>query len=158
MSQAITTSLLIIASIVAALALINSVIPAMGRSASALATANSATADRIRTDIEIIHATGDDSNDVITVWVKNVGTKEIVPISSSDIILTTPTTVVSLAYVSGCDSGQSPGWDYVLEGGASNWSRAVTVRFTLETAVTTGVYTVRVSSPNAASDTEDFSV
>ena len=155
MSQAITTSLLIIASIVAALALINSVIPAMGKSASALAMANSATADRIRTDIEIIHATGDEGNDVITVWVKNVGTKKIVPITSSDIILTTPTTVASLPYVNGCSSEC---WDYALEGGASDWSRAVTVKFTLKTSVTTGVYTVKISSPNAASATEDFSV
>ena len=158
MSQAITTSLLIIASIVAAMALINTVIPAMGRSASALATANSTTADRIRTDIEIIHATGDDSGDVITVWVKNVGTKEIIPINDSDIILTTPTTVASLTYVSGCSSGSAPCWDYALEGGASDWSRAVTVRFTLETPVTTGVYTIIISSPNAASATKDFSV
>ena len=155
MSQAITTSLLIIASIVAAMALINSVIPAMGKSASALAMANSTTADRIRTDIEIIHATGDDSANVITVWVKNVGTKKIVPINDSDIILTTPTTAASLPYVSGCSSEC---WDYTLEGGASDWSQAVTVKFTLKTAVSTGVYTVIISSPNAASATEDFSV
>ncbi len=156
MEKAITTSLLIIASIVAAMALINSVIPAMGKSASALATANSSTADRIRTDIEIIHATGDDGNEVITIWVKNVGTKKIVPITSIDIILTTPSTVVSIPYVSGCSVADC--WDYALEGGASDWSRAVTVKFTLETPITTGVYTIRISSPNAASATEDFSV
>ena len=155
MEKAITTSLLIIASIVAAMALINAVIPAMGKSASALAMANSTTANRIRTDIEIIHATGDDSANVITVWVKNVGTKIINPITASDIILTTPTTVGSLPYVSGCSSEC---WDYTLEGGATDWNQAATVKFTLKTAVTTGVYTVRISSPNAASDTEDFSV
>jgi len=155
MGKAITTSLLIIASIVAALALINSVIPAMGRSASALATANSTTADRIRTDIEIIHATGDDSGNVITVWVKNVGTKKINTISSSDIILQTPSSVASLPYVSGCTSEC---WDYSLEGGASDWVRTVTVKFTLKTAVTTGVYTITISSPNSATATEDFSV
>ncbi len=137
------------------MALINAVIPAMGKSAGALAMANSTTADRIRTDIEIIHATGDDSGDVITVWVKNVGSKTIKPITSSDIILITPTTVASLPYVSGCSSEC---WDYALEGGASDWSQAVTVKFTLKTTVTTGVYTVRISSPNAASATEDFSV
>ncbi|PKB78831.1 MAG: hypothetical protein BZY88_16450 [SAR202 cluster bacterium Io17-Chloro-G9] len=155
MEKAITTSLLIIASIVAAMALINAVIPAMGKSASALATANSTTADRIRTDIEIIHATGDDSANVITVWVKNVGTKKISTITSSDIILTKPSSVASLPYVDGCTSEC---WDYSLEGGASDWSRAVTVKFTLKTAVATGVYTVRITSPNAASATEDFSV
>ena len=138
------------------MALINAVIPAMGRSASALATANSTTADRIRTDVEIIHATGDDTNNVITVWVKNVGTKKITAITSSDIILTkptTPTTVVSLPYESGC---AAECWDYAPVG--TDWSRAVTIKFTLKTAVTTGVYTVRFSSSNAASATEDFSV
>ena len=155
MEKAITTALLIIASIIAAMALVNAVIPAMGKSASALATANSTTADRIRTDIEIIHATGDDSSDVITVWVKNVGTKKIAPIKSSDIILTTPTTVASLPYVDGCSSEC---WDFSLEGGASDWSQAVTVKFTLKTTVATGVHTVTVSSSNAASASEDFSV
>ena len=158
MEKSITTALLLIASIIAALALTNAVIPAMGKSASALAMANSQTADRIRTDIEIIHATGDDANDVITVWVKNVGTKVIKPVTSSDVILTTPTTVVSLSYVSGCSSATAPCWDYSWEGGASVWTQAVTVKFTLETTVSTGLYTVTFSSPNAASATEDFSV
>ena len=120
-----------------------------------MATANSTTADRIRTDIEIIHATGDDSGNVITVWVKNVGTKKINTISSSDMILQTPSSVASLPYVSGCTSEC---WDYSLEGGASDWVRTVTVKFTLKTAVTTGVYTITISSPNSATATEDFSV
>ena len=47
-------------------------------------------------------------------------------------------------------------WDYAPVG--TDWSRAVTIKFTLKTAVTTGVYTVRFSSSNAASATEDFSV
>jgi uncharacterized membrane protein len=55
MDKAITSGLLIIASIVAAVALINAVIPAMNESSGALVTANSAAADRIRTDIEIVH-------------------------------------------------------------------------------------------------------
>lgn len=155
MEKAITSAMLIIASVVAALALINAVIPAMGKSASALATANSQTADRIRTDIEIIHATGNDSTDTITVWVKNVGSKVIKPVTSSDIILITPTTVSSLPYVSGCTSEC---WDYSLEGGASEWTKWVTVKFTLKTSVETGLYTVTLSSPNAASATKDFSV
>ncbi|PKB79127.1 MAG: hypothetical protein BZY88_14965 [SAR202 cluster bacterium Io17-Chloro-G9] len=155
MEKSITTALLLIASVIAALALTNAVIPAMGKSASALATANSQTADRIKTDIEIIHATGDDPGDVITVWVKNVGSKVIKPVDSSHIILTTPTTVLSLPYVSGCSSGC---WDYSLEGGASEWTQSVTVKFTLKTSVTTGLYTVILSSPNAASASKDFSV
>ena len=48
MDKAITTSMLIIASVVASLALINAVFPAMGKSSGALATANQAAAERIR--------------------------------------------------------------------------------------------------------------
>ena len=155
MEKSITTALLLIASIIAALALINAVIPAMGKSASALATANSQTADRIKTDIEIIHATGDDAGEVITVWAKNVGSKVIKPVTSSDIILTTPSTVASLPYVSGCTSEC---WDYSLEGGASEWTQWVTVKFTLKTTVSTGLYTITLSSPNATSASKDFSV
>ena len=154
MEKAITTALLLIASIIAALALVNAVIPAMGKSASALAMANSQTADRIRTDIEIIHATGN-TNRTITVWVKNVGTKVIEPVTSSDVILTTPSTVSSLPYVSGCSSEC---WDYSWEGGASEWTQAVTVKFTLKTTVSAGLYTLTLSSPNAASASKDFSV
>ena len=51
MEKAITSGLLIIASVVAAIALINAVIPALGKSSSALITANAAASDRIKTDI-----------------------------------------------------------------------------------------------------------
>jgi hypothetical protein len=44
--------------------------------------------------------------------VKNVGTKKINTISSSDIILQTPSSVASVPYVSGCTSEC---WDYSLE-------------------------------------------
>ena len=54
MDKAITTGLLLIASIVAAMALINAVLPAMGKSSGALLSANSAASDRVRTDIEVV--------------------------------------------------------------------------------------------------------
>ena len=76
MEKAITTGLFIIASVVATIALINAVIPALGKSSSALVSANSAASDRIRTDIEILHATGDTSANTVTLWVKNIGASD----------------------------------------------------------------------------------
>ena len=156
MEKAITSALLIIASIVAAMALVNAVIPATSKSAGALLNANTVAADRIRTDIEIVHASGNATTDKIVVWVKNVGTTRIIPINTSDVILETPDGgVTRLPYVAGCTSEC---WDYAIEGSSTDWTDTVTVKFTLATSVDTGVHSVTVSVFNAVSATKDFSV
>ena len=155
MQGVISTALLLIASVIAATALINVVLPAANKSSGALLAANSAAADRIKTDIEIVHASGNDTSDKITLWVKNIGTKNIAPISASDVILTTPSDVLRLPYVSGCSSEC---WDYLVEDSGSDWKQSVTVKFTLSTSVTTGVYTISLSVVNAVSAVKDFSV
>ena len=156
MEKAISSGLLIIASVVAALALINAVIPALGKSSSALVNANAAASDRIKTDIEIVHATGDSSAKTVTVWVKNIGTITIDDITASDIFLDTPSSVSRLSYTSGCVSDC---WDYALEGGATDWKNTETVKFTLNlSSLTSGVYSVRVSVFNGVSADKDFSI
>ncbi len=156
MEKAITTGLFIIASVVATIALINAVIPALGKSSSALVSANSAASDRIRTDIEILHATGDTSAKTVTFWVKNIGSTTIKDITTSDIFLDTPSSVSRLSYTAGCSSDC---WDYALEGGATDWKYTETVKFTISlSSLATGVYSVRVSVFNGVSADKDFSV
>ena len=156
MDKAITSGLLIIASIVAAIALINAVIPALSKSSGALVTANASAADRIKTDIEIVHATGDTTSKKVTVWVKNIGTTTINDITASDIFLDTPSSVSRLAYSSGCTSDC---WDYALEGGATVWKNTETVKFTLTlSSLVAGVYSVQVSVFNGVSADKDFSI
>ena len=155
MDKVITTTLLVIASIVAALALTNAVLPATGKSAGALITANKYAAERIKTDIAIVHATGDATDNEVTVWVKNIGTQSIRPINSSDVFLTTPTNVLRLPYVASC---ASECWDYSIEGGGANWIQAVTVKFIIKTSVATGNYNVSVAVANAVEADKDFSV
>ena len=157
MEKVITTALLVIASIVAAVALINAVLPAMGKSSSALVTANSEASKRIKTDIDVIHGTGDTSG-TITVWVKNVGTQVINSVKDSDVIITKPSAaggVKRLTYTTGCSSEC---WDFTIEDSAPDWSKADTVKFTLTTTVTSGSYTVSIAAPNGVSATKDFSV
>lgn len=155
MEKTISTALLIIASVVAAMALINAVIPAANKSSGALLLANSEAADRINTDIEIVHATGNASTDVITVWVKNIGIKNIAPVSASDIIVTTPSDVLRLPYDAGCGTEC---WSFSIEEGGSDWIKSATVKFTLATSVVSGVYNVKISVVNTVSATKDFSV
>ena len=155
MDKVITTALLVIASIVAALALINAVLPATGKSAGALITANKTAAERIKTDIAIVHASGDATNDQITVWVKNIGSQVIKPVNSSDVILTTPSTVTRLPYVASC---VSECWDYSIEGGGVDWIQAKAVKLTIKTSIDTGNYNVSVAVANAVEADKDFSV
>ena len=158
MEKAITSTVLIIAGIIAAVALVNTVLPAMGKSSGALTMANKDAAERIKTDIEIVTAVGDATANTITVWVKNIGTQVVAPVDSSDVILTAPSPngVKRLPYVSGC---VSECWDYAFEGGATDWSQAVTVKFTLKlTSVTTGVHSITISTFNAVLATKDFSI
>ena len=160
MDKVITSGLLIIASVVAAIALINAVIPAVSDSSSALTAANASAADRIRTDIEIVHVASDAgvaSEDQILVWVKNIGPKKIPLIEASDIFLTTPTTIKRLSHGSGSGAEY---WDYVVENG-TDWTQAVTVKMTLhltDDSVTSGSYTVSVAVYNSVSAAKDFSV
>ena len=144
------------ASVIAAMALINAVMPALGKSSSALITANASASERIKTDIEIIHATGDASAKTVTLWVKNVGATTIKDITASDIFLDTPSSVSRLSYTDGCALDC---WDYSLEGGATDWKYTETVKFTLTlTTLASGVYSVRVSVFNGVSADKDFSI
>ena len=160
MDKAITSGLLIIASVIAAMALINAVIPAMSKSSGALVDANSAAADRIRTDIEVIHVATDTSSgseDQVIVWVKNIGPNTIAPIESGDVFLTLPSTVKRLSH--GSSSG-SEYWDYVVENG-TDWTQTVTVKMTLHLdngSVTAGSYNVLVNVYNSVNASKDFSV
>ena len=157
MEKVIATTLLVIASVVAAMALINAVLPALGKSSSALATANKKAAERIKTDIDVVHATGDTSG-TITVWVKNVGDQVIRSVKDSDLIITKPSAaggVKRLPYVAGCSNEC---WDFTIEDSAVHWTTAVTVKFTLTTSVTSGSYSVSVAAPNGVTANKDFSV
>ena len=155
MEKSITTAMFLIASVIAALALTNAVLPAMGKSAGALVSANKSASERIKTDIAIVHATGDAATDQVTVWVKNIGTQSIKAIDASDVFLTTPSSVLRLPYVTSC---ASECWDYSIEGGGADWIQAVTVKFTIRTSVDTGNYNVAVAVVNAVKADKDFSV
>ena len=156
MEKTITTALLVIASIVAAVALINALIPAAGKGSGALVAANEVAANRIKTDVEIVFATGNTGDSKIIFWAKNVGSNTIQPIEESDIFLTTPTTIQRIPY--GAPSG-TPYWDYVIEDGASAWTQAATVKVTLNmVSVATGLHQVTITVYNAVSTEKDFSI
>ena len=160
MERAISAGLFIMAAVAASMALINAVIPAVGKGSSALLVANTAASERMRTDIEIVFATGDTVSNEIILWVKSVGSETIPAIDESDVFLTTPSAVSRIPHWDGSGAAPPDYWDYVIENGTA-WSQAVTVKVTLHmdtTGVAAGIHTARFSVHNGVSAEKEFSV
>ena len=150
MEKTITTALLVIAAVVATVALINAVIPAVSKSSGALSEANSEVADRIRTDVEIVLATGNSTGDVVTFWVKNVGSK-------SDVFLETPSSITRIPNT--VDTTSNPSWSHTIEGSGSSWDQSVTVKVEIRLAAgATGLHKVTISLYNSVATEKEFSI
>ena len=90
MDKAITTTFMIIVSVIVSVMVFNGVYAAVGRSGEALVNMRTRVDDRMKTQVEIIHATGELNSgswqDVngnggfdVFIWVKNIGTTRSTP-------------------------------------------------------------------------------
>ena len=159
MEKAITTALLVIASVIATIALTNAVIPAVQRGSGAVLAASSEVAGRVKTDLSIVVASGNTSSTEINVWVKNVGVQEVQAIDLSDLFLTTPTTIGRIDYSATCASDSPDCWSYAFEGSATAWIQATTIKVTVRlTTLATGQHTIKFVVPNGASIEKIFSI
>lgn len=154
MDKVITTALLTTAAVVAAIMVINAILPSLGRSSGALTESSGSAADRIKTDIDVIHVSSSTSTSQVFVFVKNVGSHTILAISDADVFLKTATTYDRLPYGSGAQT-----WSYALQGGYTAWKPGATLKITLQlTSLTSGDYEVRIITQNGVSAVKAFSV
>ena len=126
MDKVITTALLTTAAVVAAIMVINSMLPAIGRSSSSLLTSSGTAADRIKTDIEVIHISTSTSTNQVFVFVKNVGGTDVTALDKSDVFLKTSSSYDRLPYGSGAQY-----WDYVITESNTVWKPGVTLKITI---------------------------
>jgi hypothetical protein len=148
-----------VAAVVAIVAVINSVMPALSRANSSMVLTSDVINDRISSQVDIIHATGVDTATQADTWVKNVGASRIGPIANSDVFFGPENDFDRIPY--GGPSCTAPCWDYVLEGGATEWEPTATLHIIiyLDYSLTTGTtYFVKVVIPNGISDAKFFSV
>lgn len=158
MEKAITSVLLVIASVVAAIALTNSILPSVHRGAGAVLSSSSEVARRVKTDMSIIFATGATSTAEINFWVKNVGEQEITAINKSSIFLETPSIIQHVDFDSGCGGASPECWSYAFEGGATAWVQANTIKVTVRlNSLATGQHTLKFVTPNGVSAEKVFS-
>jgi flagellar protein FlaG len=151
--------MLTIASIVAIVAVVNSVLPSVGRTSGALTSASSVVEERISSQIQIVHATGQNGNPDATVWAKNIGSAAVDPLSRVDVFFGPTGNFQRIPQgTTGC---ATPCWEYTLENGTSIWEQTSTLRISIHsgTNLATGTtYYVKVVTPNGITDSKFFTV
>ena len=116
MDKVITTTFLIIVSVVCAVLVFNAVYPAVIRSSDAMTSMTIRVDDRLKSQIEIIHATGSGSNAFI--WVKNVGSLRIIAIQSCDVFFGPEGNFARILHDD--ETEDLPYWEYEVEGNGSD--------------------------------------
>ena len=179
MDKAIITVLLIIAGVACVAFIFNSVYPAITRGSDAVVSMADRIDDRIRSQVNIIHAVSEyDPNapgnwtDINTngdfdifAWVKNVGTTRILTPRRSDVFFGREGSFQRIPHDDFVDPGVWPYWQYVVEDTGGEWVSARTLKITIVYAddwATSGLspgvaYRVKIILPNGISDEIYFS-
>jgi len=157
MDKVITTALLIVASMVMAVALFNIAYPAIVRGGDAIASMVDRADERIRSQIVIVHADAEwhdgaprdlnGSGDIeAVIWVKNVGDTRIAAVERLDVFFGAEGNFARIPHASESTSG--PYWQETVEN-APEWTPTATLRITLHNApLQAGRQFVKVITPS----------
>jgi len=156
LDKTIVTALLIIAGVVSAVLLYNTVYPAVIQSSDALTSRQRRIDERLKSQIEIIHAApwGVSNVKTVYVWVKNVGSLRIAAIEGCDVFFGPEGNFSRIPYSTG-----DPHWTYEVEND-TEWNPTTTLKITIEyeaSGLADDRYFVKMALPNAVSDEYYFS-
>lgn len=163
MDKAITTAMLIIISMIMSMMLFNAAYPAVMESSDAITTMANRTNERMKSQVEIIHAAGEldntgwwqDTNGngqfEVFVWVKNVGELRINAIEQTDVFFGPEGNFARIPYSANGSNGY-PYWSWSLESG-TNWDPNGTLRIVIRygSPLSQGRYYIKVNTPSGAS-------
>jgi hypothetical protein len=167
MDKAITTALLIVISMTMVLMLFNVAYPAVVDGGDAITSMAYQAEERMRSQISIIHATGEldnigwwqdtNGNGVfeVFVWVKNTGDARILAVDSVDVFFGPEANFTRIPHESAA-GGSYPYWSWQVEN-ATEWTPTATLQIAIhyQAALPQGRYFMKVTVPSGASD-EDF--
>jgi flagellar protein FlaG len=171
MDKVLSTILLVVAAVVCVVLVINAVYPAITSSSGALSSISASMNERIKTQVKIIHATGElnssgswvdtnsDGDFDVLVWIKNIGTESVDDIGRCDVFLSGSNTIWTWIPYVDYAAGSYPRWSYVIENG-TEWATATTlmIKIHYSSPLTSGQYNIKVMAPNGVSDEYDFSM
>jgi hypothetical protein len=181
--KAIVTVLLIIAGVACVAFIFNSVYPAITRGGDAVVSMGDRMADRIRSQVNIIHAVSEydpacnttfwrDTDNSTTFdifgWAKNVGTTRILAPRRSDVFFGREGNFRRIPHV-GHAGGVMPFWKYAIQDGGAEWGKAGTIRITIRYASSwllsdlagdpvSTIYKLMIILPNGISNEIYFSI
>jgi hypothetical protein len=137
MDKVITSMLLIIAAVVATVVVVNSVLPTIQRTSSDIVAASDVLGRRLRSDVKIIETSGVAGEDVVQIWVKNVGASEIPSLDKIDVFFGETNSFERITYdvEPTCPNPSPPPrtencWQYALEDD-TEWTPYATLRITI---------------------------
>lgn len=149
MDKTIVTALLVMAGVISAVVLFNTLYPMLQQSGDAMTSMERRMDDRIKSQVQIIHAAKALDN-TVQIWVKNVGASRIVGVESSDVFFGPEGNFARIPYGSG-----SPHWEYTVENG-TDWVPTATLRISVidDGALPSGRYYTKIVLPNGVADDE----
>jgi archaellum component FlaG (FlaF/FlaG flagellin family) len=164
MDKAVITSIFIAVGMILALMLFNVAYPAALEGSDAVNSMSNRVAERMRTQMQIIHATSEldadgvwqdaNSNGVfeVTFWVKNVGETRITALETLDIFFGKEGNFERIPHQS-IVSGTYPRWNETIETD-TEWVPTGTLRITIQysAALAEGRYYFKLSLPNGVTD------
>ncbi len=143
----------------AIVAVINAVMPEVSRTSSTLVSTAGVIEDRISTQVEIIHAGGQDAATTADVWIKNVGASTIGAPEQSDLFFGPEGGFARVPYGT-TDTCAAPCWYYSFENDTS-WRPTATMHVVIKltTPLATGtIYYVKIVAASGATDSKYFTV
>ncbi len=124
MDKVIVTAMLVVAGVISAVFVFNSIFPVIAQSSDAMVSMQQRIDDRLKSQVEIIQATKTPS-DTIELWVKNVGDARIAPPESCDLFFGPQGNFARVPYGTGAVY-----WDYAIEND-TDWNPRATLRITI---------------------------
>jgi len=165
--KVITSMMLLIASIVGVVFVINAVLPSIQRTSNDIVTASDVVGARLRSDVRIVEASGVVDTDYVQVWAKNIGASTVASLDKIDVFFGPTDNFERITYdvAATCPSPVPPPrtqscWQYVLEND-TQWAPSATLRITVyltaDLAAATD-YVVTIVLPNGITASKVFSL
>jgi hypothetical protein len=152
--KAIITAIMVIAGVISAVFVFNAIYPATVQSGDAVIGMERRIDERLKSQVEIIHATGSGSNALV--WVKNVGSLSIKAVERCDVFFGPEDNFSRIPYKD--EAGGAPYWEWEVEND-TEWNPTATLQIIVTTGgpILSGRYFVKVVIPNGLSDEYYFS-
>lgn len=153
--EVITSAILVIVSVIAAVAFVNAILPSVYGLSESYSSVAQSMEDQFKTDIDIIFIYPEGNN--VYVWIKNIGSSNI-PLSQlqyCDIFI-----MSSSGYWNpGFESESNPSWDFTLENGdGDTWDRGETIKASIAIdTLPADIYKITFFLYNGVSTSDTFS-